>query len=311
RWAAVEKAARGGLRGGHALSSVVGDAPLRGGARLARRAGGDDVVPEWVPPMPHSASGKLPETSRSGAAAVYFPACINRIFASAGANGDRAADLPAALVEVSRRAGLPLWIPPDVAGRCCAVPWSSKGLGLGHARMAAATAEALWRWSDGGELPVVIDASSCTHGVAEEIAEALGEEARERHAKLEVIDSVTWALERLLPKLDLTHKAASAAVHPTCSGRHLGTDTDLVALAWRLADEVTVPAMAGCCGFAGDRGFLHPELTNSATEAEAEELSGRKFDAYLSSNRTCEVGLERATGMRYRSPILLLEELTR
>ena len=37
----------------------------------------------------------------------------------------------------------------------------------------------------------------------------------------------------------------------------------------------------------------------------------RDFDVYLSSNRTCEVGLERATGKAYRSPILLMEELTR
>ena len=84
-----------------------------------------------------------------------------------------------------------------------------------------------------------------------------------------------------------------------------------VSLAWELAEDVTVPAAAGCCGFAGDRGFLHPELTDAATAPEAAELEGREFDAYLSANRTCEVGMERATGKQYRSPILLLEELTR
>ncbi len=301
RWGAVEKLGRAGLRAGH----VAGDGAMRGASGLARRALGEDVVPAWVPPMPEAADADLPATSREGAAAVYFPACINRIFGSPGAS------LPAALVEISRRAGLPVWIPPDAAGRCCAVPWSSKGLRAGHARMAAATAAALWRWTGGGQLPVVVDASSCTQGIAEEIGEALDEDARERHAQLEVIDSVTWALERVAPKLEVSEKVATAAIHPTCSGRHIGTNADLVSLAWKLAEDVTVPAASGCCGFAGDRGFLHPELTAAATGPEAAELAGRDFDAYLSSNRTCEVGLERATGRAYRSPILLMEELTR
>jgi D-lactate dehydrogenase len=72
-----------------------------------------------------------------------------------------------------------------------------------------------------------------------------------------------------------------------------------------------VPRTATCCGFAGDRGFLHPELTASATAPAGEELAGRRCDAYVSGNRTCEIGLERATGERYRSVLYLLDELTR
>src|SRR5699024_12181236 len=58
-----------------------------------------------------------------------------------------------------------------------------------------------------------------------------------------------------------------------------------------------------CCGFAGDRGMLHPELTASATAGQADEIArletehGR-FDAYLSANRTCEMGMSRATDRR-------------
>ncbi|MBP8918995.1 MAG: oxidoreductase [Micropruina sp.] len=82
-------------------------------------------------------------------------------------------------------------------------------------------------------------------------------------------------------------------------------------LAAACADEVTVPFEAGCCGFAGDRGLLHPELTASATAREAAEVNGVHYDDHLSSNRTCELGLTRATGRRYRHAIELLEELTR
>ena len=101
------------------------------------------------------------------------------------------------------------------------------------------------------------------------------------------------------------------AVHPTCAARHLGLAGRLKALAAALADEVYTPPSATCCGFAGDRGFLHPELPAAATADEAAELAGRTFDAHLCSNRTCEIGLHQETGREYESFVFLLEELTR
>jgi D-lactate dehydrogenase len=289
-WAGAERLARGGLRAG----AVLGERPIRAITRAARRALSHELVPEWGGAIPPPASARLPATSREGAAAVYFPACINRIFGPPG--------LAEAIVAVSARAGLPVWIPEDVAGRCCATPWTSKGYERGAEYMAGEAAEALWGWSDQGQLPVVIDASSCTHGMSEALAE--------RHPELELLDSIAWA-ERLLPKLSVSRKLGSVAVHPTCSARHLGLTRRLEAVASALADEVVVPRVATCCGFAGDRGLLHPELTASATAAEAREIRARSCDAHVSSNRTCEMGLERATGEEYRSFVFLLDQLTR
>jgi D-lactate dehydrogenase len=72
-----------------------------------------------------------------------------------------------------------------------------------------------------------------------------------------------------------------------------------------------VTPICNVCAFAGDRGFLHPELTRSATSEELQELCDQEYDKYLCSNRTCELGLNLATGNDYRSVIFLLEELTR
>ena len=72
-----------------------------------------------------------------------------------------------------------------------------------------------------------------------------------------------------------------------------------------------IPVAATCCGFAGDRGMLHPELPPAATADEAAELAGRSFDAHLCSNRTCEIGLQQGTGRAYESFVFTLEELTR
>jgi D-lactate dehydrogenase len=310
RWALVERAARAGLRAGNAVADRLGPDVPAAATRALRAAAGAELVPTWPPNMPDAAPATLPATTRAGAAAVYLPACINRIFGAA--KGDpRALGLPEALTTVSARADLPVWIPEDVAGNCCATPWSSKGYRDGNARMANTVVEALWRWTDGGSLPVVIDASSCTLGLLEDVPPHLSDENARRHGELEILDSIEWAHDRLLPRLTVTRRVAAATVHPPCSTRHLGLNGKLEALAEALADDVTVPVVATCCGFAGDRGLLHPELAAAATRDEAAELEGRRFDAHLCSNRTCEIGLQQATGAGYASFVFLLEEATR
>ena len=76
-----------------------------------------------------------------------------------------------------------------------------------------------------------------------------------------------------------------------------------------------MPPDAGCCGFAGDRGMLHPELTAAATRPEALDVAAIGPDAgvtaYVSTNRTCELGMTRATGRTYRHVLEVLEEATR
>lgn len=78
-----------------------------------------------------------------------------------------------------------------------------------------------------------------------------------------------------------------------------------------VADDVRIPDDWTCCGFAGDRGMLHPALTASATAREANEVLQAGSDAHASVNRTCELGMTRATGVPYRHILEILEEVTR
>jgi D-lactate dehydrogenase len=91
----------------------------------------------------------------------------------------------------------------------------------------------------------------------------------------------------------------------------MGLTKTLERLAARLAGQVIVPVGTTCCGTAGDRGLLHPELVISATRDEKAGLADTPVQAYLSANRTCEMGLRQATGQPYESFVFLLEELTR
>ena len=97
------------------------------------------------------------------------------------------------MITVSARAGMPLWIPEDFGGHCCATIWHSKGYVEGNAVMANRTVKSLWRWSDSGKLPIVCDATSCSLGLTSEIVEYLTPENRERYAQLKIFDSVAWA----------------------------------------------------------------------------------------------------------------------
>jgi D-lactate dehydrogenase len=324
RYGVAERAARAGLAAAGVAADVLGQRLVARVPELVRRRVSNELVPTLPANLPPAAPARMPVTVRAGAAAVYLPACLNRIFgnareagsaASRQAAGAAALSLPQALVDVSARAGLPLWIPNDVAGHCCATPWSSKGYRRGHEHMAAKTAAALWRWSDGGRLPVVIDASSCALGLRDEIAPCLTDPERERFQRIEILDSIAWAHDRLLPELYVTGRLARMAVHPTCAVSQLGLAGKLDALARTLADDVVVPAASTCCGMAGDRGLLHPELPASALRDAAAELAereaeGQRVDAHVCSNRTCEIALQQVTGAPYESFVLALERLT-
>ncbi|WP_103511549.1 FAD-binding and (Fe-S)-binding domain-containing protein [Streptomyces sp. SM13] len=307
----VEASARLAVGVADTVGERVGDGPLQAVTRLARRAVRPDLVPEWLPQLPGAAARRLPPTTRVGASAVYYPACVNRIFAGPEEKETPGLSLAEAVVAVSGRAGRPVWIPEDVAGTCCATIWHSKGYDAGNRIMANRIVEAAWGWTAGGTLPLVVDASSCTLGIAEEVVPYLSEDNRALHRELTVVDSLVWAAEELLPRLTVFRTVGSAVLHPTCSMEHLGDVGQLRALAEACAKEVVVPDDAGCCAFAGDRGMLHKELTDSATAKEAAEVDRRPYDAYLSANRMCEIGMERATGHPYRSALIELEHATR
>lgn len=304
-WESVERGARAALRTGRTL----GDRATGALSGIARSAVGQELVPAWGPALPGPAT-PLPWTAAEGAAGVYFPACVNRIFGNPREQPLRPS-LPEAMLAVSARAGQPLWIPGDVAGHCCATPWSSKGYLEGHREMALRVAGSLLRWSDEGRLPVVVDASSCTLGLLADVPGALPEDVRERYEKVQVIDSIAWVRERLLDSLQVAGQLDCLALHPPCAAVQMGLSGALSEIAGRLAREVVTAPSPTCCGTAGDRGLLHPELPAAAAKGSAATLAGNRAQACLCANRTCEIGLTQATGMEHSSFVLTLEELTR
>jgi D-lactate dehydrogenase len=162
-------------------------------------------------------------------------------------------------------------------------------------------APVLRRATEGGSLPVVVDAASCTEG----LQHILADEA------VEAVDAIAFVDSTVLPALPPGRPVRSLVVHPTCSSTRLGINPALLRVAAAAAREVVQPDDWNCCAFAGDRGLLHPELTRSATAAEAVAVGRHNATAHVSVNRTCELGMTRATGHPYRHLLEVLEEVTR
>jgi D-lactate dehydrogenase len=296
-WAGATRMAAAALTVAKKLPSPLVSSSLG----LARTLLGPESMPMWSADLPRGGYPRPTAPTRMRPAAVFFPSCLGQLFAPApgalGASG--------AFLEICRRAGTSVMTPAGVGGLCCGTPWASKGLVAGYQQMRDKTLSALLEATGDAGTPVVCDASSCTEGLRH-IAEANGAEP-----PLRVVDVVDYLAEELLPRLTIRRRLASLSLHPTCASTRLGSNDALLTVAHAIADEVVVAADWGCCGFAGDRGLLRPELTAAATSAESAAIRERRFDAYASCNRTCEIGMTRATGREHQHIIELVELLSR
>jgi len=301
-WGATTRAAAIGLDVAAALPSPI----ATGATRLARRVAGADSVPLWTDDLPRGGRARSRGGSSGSAQVVFFTACVGSMFGPAPSGRGSGP----AFLELCRRAGVDVDLPADLPDLCCGTPWKSKGLTAGHVAMSERVLPALWEASRAGSLPVVCDASSCTEGLQEMVEAAMTDDNRS-YDGLTVLDAVEFVVRDVLPGLRVRHRLPALTVHPTCSSARIGATDALLALASAIADDVKVPVDWGCCAFAGDRGLLHPELTASATRPEAATVANDPSPAYASCNRTCEIGMTRATGHEYRHVLELVEQATR
>jgi D-lactate dehydrogenase len=253
---------------------------------------GDDT-PRAAPPLPRPPAG-------SPHRVVYYPSCLTRTL------GPAPGDVPVAeaMHQVLSAGGFGVVHPAGIGGLCCGLPFTSKGFPEAAASALRGTVEALWSASREGHDSVVTDASPCARTLAS-ATDLLSKGSR----RLEVLDFPTFWAKRALPGLNAPRRVSGVAVlHPTCSLVASGGLEELRRVAHAHAETAVVPIAAECCGFAGDRGFLVPELTASATRAEAEEVASLAAAGHYSTCRTCEIGMSRATGRGYRSIIHLVHE---
>ena len=267
----------------------------------ARAIVGKDTIPLWSKDLPRGGGKRTAGVTPASVHAVYFQACVGTMFGPVeGGEG-----VAVAFESLAAKVGIGLVRPEGIGGLCCGTPWKSKGMLDGYQAMLDRTADALWVASGHGRLPIVSDNSSCSEGLVLMLEKAI--EKRPECHRMRIVDAVDFAAERILPLLHIKPTIENVVVHPTCSSTRAGSNPNLALLAGAVATNVTIPDDWGCCAFAGDRGMLHPELTASATRRESDEVIAGDYDAYVSCNRTCEIGMTRATGHAYQHILEVLD----
>lgn len=257
------------------------------------------VVPKKKKLMQDHAAGTEP-----GRTIVYFPTCISR---NLGGSVEGKPDLRETFQRVSKKAGIHVIVVNRSFALCCGQIFSSKGYYEAYCYMAATVIDRLWESSCEGKYPVVTDMTSCTHTL-KSLRSVLGPAGQQRFDQLTILDSIDFLHDMILPVCPPPSKKQHIVLHPVCSLKKTGTEDKFKRVAAFFALQVTVPLQAGCCGMAGDRGFLFPELTASATFFEAAEVRSSEYDGYYCSAKTCEMAMAEAVNRNYESILYLADE---
>ncbi len=303
RYGAVEDVVRGMLRAAVATEKVISPYPLIWATDFMHRL--YHQVPHWSRHFPMPA--KLHYREEQKPEFLYFPACVTRIFGASSLGKD---DVITVVLRVADRAGLRVSLPKEMHGLCCSQIWEHKGDPAGRAIAANRTVERFYELSDSGRIPIFCDTASCTHVMLTSMPNALTEENKRKFEALKVTDIVEWLAREVMPRLRVTRRKRSVLLHPTCAGRLLKLVPLMEEVAAQCADRVTCPVNCQCCGAAGDRGFLYPEVAKSATHYEKQEVAGEDFDGCYSMARTCEISMMDTMERPYESLIYLIDETT-
>jgi D-lactate dehydrogenase len=265
------------------------------------------AMPLWTAQIPHAPALSALKNVKSDTnlpQIVYFPACISRTL---GTYQGKEKNLMQTFLSVCEKAKIGVHILDNVSGSCCGQIFSSKGFSSAYQLTANKIVVDMWSSSREGQFPIVIDVSSCAYTL-QHLRPALTEDNKLKFDQLKIMDSVVFLHDMVLPNAVVKTRKKSIVLHPVCSLEKMKTDPQFLKIAKHFSENVLVPQHSGCCGMAGDRGFLFPEFTESATHLEAQEIKNEFFEGYYSSTKTCEIALTDATKKNYESILYLIDE---
>jgi len=296
--AGASAGARAGLAMTAGARAALGDGAVAGAFKGLRVLSGG-ASPVFTPAMPGPARARPYQdvVRGQGRKVVYLPACVSRTFGPApGDPEDRAlADAVRSLLD---KAGYDVLFPAGVSSLCCGLAFESKGFPELADQKARELGEALLAASENGAIPVLCDTSPCLQRMKKTL-----------DARLTLLEPAEFIHDHLRDKLAFRREAGPVALHVTCSSTKMGLAGKMEAVARLCAEQVVVPPGVGCCGFAGDRGFSHPELNASALSQLAAGLPAGCREGF-SNSRTCEIGLSHHAKRPYRSIVFLVDRCT-
>lgn len=289
--AGVTSVLRGFLKCIHTLRLLFGKRVFGALARGLRRLTGG-ALPLWNEYMPTGARKFVPVDSPvRERKVVYFPSCITRSMGTTKAYSEEA-EVTRVTASLLEAAGYQIIYPEKMDSLCCGMLFSSKGYVEAGQKASDTLKAALLTASENGRYPILCDMSPCLYTMKANFGDVLPLYEPAEFIERFVMDA--------LPIKPLDEKVAVFAV---CSAKKMGVDPCLKRVAERCAREVVV-VDSNCDGFAGDRGFLFPELNEHGLRDLKRQVEG--CDEGYAVSRTCEVGLSRNSGLVFKSIVYLV-----
>ncbi len=292
---------RAGLKTTHVVSQITGPGFLEKTTSALHKVSAG-TIPVWHRYIPKPAKAiqthspafpaKMEEKQKQ---VVYFPSCISRSMGVASCDNEQQ-DLHEVMQSLFAKSHYTVIIPEQLDNLCCGLPFSSKGLKDSATKSAKKLEAMLWQTSNQGEFAIVCDTSPCTAQMIEQFTKPL-----------KIYEPVEFIYNHLLQHMRQTKQVENIALHITCSAKKMKLDKIFMALAKTCANNVFMPEEQGCCGFAGDKGFLIPELNQSALSRLKQQIPKDCTEGY-SNSRSCEIGLSRHSGIHYRSIAYLVDK---
>lgn len=255
-------------------------------------------IPKWNTYLPKGAPKVDANYSVNGnpRKVVYFPSCINQTMGISQDYNEKLA-LTDQVKQLLTKAGYEMIFPENLSNLCCGMPFSSKGFKEQGQQKSNSLEEALWKVCENGKIPILSDNSPCLYTMKENITQPL-----------RLYEPIEFILEHVAPYLDFSPIRDTISVYAVCSAKKMGQHENLIKLAEMCAINVINPD-SNCCGFAGDRGFTHPELNEHGLKGFKAQHPEIVTHGY-STSRTCEIGLSCESGVSYKSIIYLVDQVT-
>ena len=273
---------------------------------------------------------------------VYFTSCLNRIFApKSNANSElesnitKIFDRPMQEVfeSLCKKANFYLHYPQNIQHLCCGKAYKNhKDQSQNLAKNAYL---ALKEASQNGRVPIVCDHSACSLEMLKKIKEFEAQESAncDYLVPLRFYDLPAFVSEYLLPHLQIVplsqatkQNPPKVALYAPCGTRNLSVksqkwEESIFSIAKACGADIIQDSQVKCCGFAGNKGFITPELNESALKyfgtnflksSNQSPLSHSEniFDEAkmgFSSSSTCEIGLAQKSGFEWRHIIYLAD----
>lgn len=252
---------------------------------------------KWTPSMPTpSKSPQVVGQEDLVREVVYLPSCASRTMGPAkGANEQ--SSLFDKTVQLLNKAGYRVILPERIEQQCCGMPFESKGMFKQADQKANESLEQLKLASRNGEIPIFCDTSPCTNRLKSF-----------KNFGLDIYEPVEFIHKFLMDKLIFTPTEDKVACHVTCTARRMGLEQQTRDVINACSQNAVFPEQITCCGWAGDKGFTHPELNASALAMLQPQVEDCM--AGYSTSRTCEIGLSHHSGIDYQSIVYLVDKCT-